>query len=112
VINLQSYIAKYPVILSLTTRRSVSFPCVGGIVVVEQVTTSLLITRFLFFQYESVAMDSTNNERSHHNQETRSEEDFTLFRSEELPQIHIFHESNKTTYNSEHNTITVETNKS
>jgi len=49
---------------------------VGGNVVVELETTSFLTTRFLLFQYEVIAMDSANNERFHHNQETPSENDF------------------------------------
>ena len=59
-------------------------------------------------------MDSTNNARFYHNQENHSEEDFTLFGSEELPLMYLFQESNEeTTYDTEHNnTITVPANMS
>jgi len=79
---------------------------------VAQKRTSFLTIRFLFFQYESVAMDSTNNARSHHNQENHSEEDFTSFGTEDSPFQLLFQESNEeTNYNAEHNTkITVPTN--
>ena len=58
-------------------------------------------------------MDSTNNERFHHSQETPSEKDFTSSGQEELSLIHLFHEPNDTTYNADHNnTITVPANTS
>jgi hypothetical protein len=49
-------------------------------------------------------MGSKNNARFHHNQETRSEEDFTSSGSEDWPLMDIFHESNEEiTDNAEHN---------
>jgi len=48
-------------------------------------------------------VDSTNNACSHHNQETRSEEDVTSSGSEDWPLMHIFHESNEITDNADHN---------
>jgi ankyrin repeat protein len=56
-------------------------------------------------------MDSANNARSHHNQETHSQEEFTSFGSEEVPLANLFLESNEeTTYNADHNNTTVPTN--
>ena len=78
-----------------------------------QETTSFLTTRFLFFQNEAVPMDSTNNAHSLHNQETRSEEDFTLSASREPLLTPLFDEATEqVTYNADdNNSQTVPTDK-
>ena len=104
--NLKYSIVKLSVILNLTTcrRDCVCFLCVGGKVVIAQQTTSFLTTGFLFLQPEAIALDSTYTDRSHHNQETRSEEDFTFTRSKEFPLKRIFPQSTEQTiYNAEEN---------
>ena len=104
VINPKDSIIKLSLILNLTMcrRDCVCFLCVGGSVFIAQETTSNLTTRFLVFQSEAVAIDSTHKERSHHNQETRSEEDFTFTRTEEYPLKRIFPQSTEqTSYNAE-----------
>jgi hypothetical protein len=53
--------------------------------VIAQETTSFITTQFYFLQHKAAAIDSTFKERSHHNQETRSEKKFTFSRSEEFP---------------------------
>ena len=79
---------------------------VGCSVVTAHEMTSFLTTRFLFFQREEVALDSTYKERSHHNQETRSEEDCTFSRSEEFPLERIFPQSTEQIiYNADENNI-------
>jgi len=104
--NLKYSIVKLFVILNLTTcrRDCVCFLCLGGNVVIAQETTSFLTTGFLFLQPEAVALDSTYKERSHHNHETRSEEDFTFTRSKEYPLKRISPQSTEQTiYNAEEN---------
>jgi hypothetical protein len=76
-------------------------------------TNSFLSTPFLFFQYEVVAMDSTNIARSHHNKRNRSQEIFTLSGCEESLLTPIFLESTEqNTYNAfDINTQTAQTNR-
>ena len=78
-----------------------------------QETNLFLTTRFLFFQNEAVPMDSTNNAHSLHNQETRSEEDFTSSASREPLLTPLFDESTEqVTYNADdNNSQTVPTDK-
>ena len=104
VITLKDYLEKCPVILSITRRMNVWFLYVGDKFVIAQETTSFLNTGFLFLQPEAIALDSTYTDRSHHNQETRSEEDLTFSSSEEFPLKRIFPQSTEQTiYNADNN---------